>query len=116
VTAIKLPDYDPGVSQVMWFRDYAAYCGLTSSGKSLYAVVAQLSARKPVLAKKLSAFEPSGSAERVCAPVGWQREPMRATFQPTGKDAVSFEIVPGSAILVEDSDESASTEHAAKAN
>src|ERR1700740_1743359 len=39
VTAIKLPDYDPGVSQVSWFRDYGAYCGITASGKSLYAVV-----------------------------------------------------------------------------
>ena len=78
VTALKLPDYDPGVSQVSWFRDYAAYCGLTASGKSLYAVVAQLAARKPVLAKKLAAFDPdnrtgarlrhrpSGSANR-CA-------------------------------------------------
>ncbi len=57
VTALKLPDYDPGVSQVSWFRDYGAYCGVTASGKSLYAVVAQLAARKPVLAKKLAAFE-----------------------------------------------------------
>jgi hypothetical protein len=27
VVALKLPDYDPGVSQVSWFRDYGAYCG-----------------------------------------------------------------------------------------
>ncbi len=58
VTALKLPDYDPGVSQVSWFRDYGAYCGVTASGKSLYAVVAQLAARKPVLAKKVDAFDP----------------------------------------------------------
>ena len=58
VTALKLPDYDPGVSQVSWFRDYGAYCGVTATGKSLYAVVAQLAARKPVLAKKLAAFDP----------------------------------------------------------
>ena len=42
IAALKLPDYDPGVSLVSWFRDYGAYCGVTSSGKSLYAVVAQL--------------------------------------------------------------------------
>jgi hypothetical protein len=24
VSALKLPDYDPGVSQVVWFRDYGA--------------------------------------------------------------------------------------------
>ena len=54
VTALHLPDYDPAISNVIWFRDYAAYCGLTTSGKQLYAVVAQIAARKPVLAKKLS--------------------------------------------------------------
>ena len=32
VTALHLPDYDPGVSQVSWFRDYAAYCGVTATG------------------------------------------------------------------------------------
>jgi hypothetical protein len=57
VTALKLPDYDPVVSQVMWFRDYGAYCGVTATGKSLYAVVAQVAARRPVLAKKLSTWD-----------------------------------------------------------
>ena len=52
VNALQLPDYDPGVSQVSWFRDYAAYCGLTASGKSLYAVVAQVATRKPVAGQK----------------------------------------------------------------
>src|ERR1035438_1916102 len=55
IVALKLPDYDPGVSQVVWFRDYGAYCGVTASGKSLYAMVAQVAARKPLLAQKLSA-------------------------------------------------------------
>jgi hypothetical protein len=32
VVVLKLPDYDPSVSQVSWFRDYAAYCGITASG------------------------------------------------------------------------------------
>ena len=57
IAALHLPDYDPGVSQVSWFRDYAAYCGVTASGKSLYAVVAQVAVRKPVLAKRLAAFD-----------------------------------------------------------
>jgi hypothetical protein len=102
VLALKLPDYDPGVSQVSWFRDYGAYCGVTASGKSLYAVVAQVAARKPVLAKKLAAFDPESHADPVCGPPEWQREPLRITFHPTGRDAVSFDIVPGSAVLVED--------------
>jgi len=116
VVALKLPDYDPGVSQVSWFRDYAAYCGVTSSGKSLYAVIAQLAARKPMLSRKLSVFERSDPDEPACAAVEWQREPLRATFHPAGKDAVSFDFVPGSALLVEDSDEVAETPVQAKSN
>jgi hypothetical protein len=108
VTAIKLPEYDPGVSHVSWFRDYGAYCGVTASGKSLHAVVAQLAARKPVLSKKLETFgESNGGAGPVCAEPQWQRDPLRVTFHPAGKDAVSFEIVPGSALLVEESPDDA---------
>ncbi len=105
ITPLRLPDYNPGVSQVVWFRDYAAYCGVTPSGKSLYAVVSQLAVRKPVLAKKLSAFDEDNHPEPACAPPVWQRDPMRITFNPAGKDAVSYGIVPGSAVLVEDSDD-----------
>jgi hypothetical protein len=104
VTALHLPDYDPAVSQVSWFRDYAAYCGLTPSGKSLYAVVAQVAARKPVLAKKLSAFDAENeSGATACAPPDWQREPLRITFHPAGAAAVGYDLAPGSAVLVESS-------------
>jgi hypothetical protein len=109
VTPLKLPDYDPAVSQVSWFRDYGAYCGVTTSGKSVYAVVAQLAARKPVLSKKIEAFDPdpTSHSDPVCTPPDWQREPLRVTFHPTGKGALSYEIVPGSAVLVEDSGDDA---------
>jgi hypothetical protein len=109
VVALKLPDYDPGVSQVSWFRDYGAYCGVTASGKSLYAVVAQVEARKAVLAKRLEAFAGDNHADAVCAAAEWQREPLRITFHPAGKDAVSFDLVPGSAVLVEDAGDDADT-------
>jgi len=114
VVALKLPDYDPGVSQVSWFRDYGAYCGLTASGKSLYAVVAQVAARKAVLAKKLAAFDAESHAEPVCGAAEWQREPLRATFHPKGKDAVSFDVIAGSAVLVEESGDEPETPAAAE--
>jgi len=103
IVALKLPDYDPGVSQVSWFRDYGAYCGVTASGKSLYAVVAQVAARKAVLARKLAAFDAESRPDPVCGPAEWQREPLRVSFHPTGKEQVSFDLAPGSAVLVEDS-------------
>lgn len=109
VTALKLPDYDPGVSHVTWFRDYGAYCGVTATGKSLYAVVAQIAARKPVLAKKLAAFDPENHPDPACDAPDWQREPLRITFHPSGKDAVGYDILPGSAVLVEDSGDDAET-------
>jgi hypothetical protein len=109
IVALKLPDFDPGVSQASWFRDYAAYCGVTASGKSLYAVVSQVAARKPVLAKKLTAFDPEKHPDPACAAAEWQREPLRVTFHPTGQDAASFDIVPGSAVLVEDAGDEAET-------
>lgn len=102
IAALKLPDYDPAVSRVVWFRDYAAYCGVTPSGKSLYAVVAQLAVRKPVLSKKLEAFNAAQPDSAVCGPPEWQRDPARVIFYPSGKDPVSYDIVPGSAMLVED--------------
>ncbi len=105
ITALRLPHYDPGVSQVSWYRDYAAYCGLTASGKSLYAVVAQVDARRPSLAKRLAPFDAANRPAAVCAAPEWQRDPMRVTFHPAGMSAVSYQIAPGSAVLVEDAGE-----------
>jgi hypothetical protein len=113
VTALKLPDYDPMASQVAWFRDYAAYCGVTATHKSLYAVVAQLGVRRMILAKKLSAYDAgaaaSGHAAQACGLPEWQREPLRITFHPDGRDAASFDLVGGSAVLVEDGDDESET-------
>lgn len=110
VSALHLPDYNPGVSQVSWFRDYAAYCGLTPSGKSLYAVVAQVAVRKPVLARKLAAFDAANQTAPACAAPDWQRDPLRIAFHPAGMNAISYDIVPGSAALVEDSGDAAAAE------
>ncbi len=104
VTALKLPDYDPGASQVAWFRDFGAYCGVTATAKSLYAMVWQVGVRRPVLAKKLATYDAENHAWPVCGQTEWQREPLRVTFHPLGKDAVSFDVVGGSAALVEDGD------------
>lgn len=111
-TALHLPDYDPLASDVVWFRDLGAYCGLTASGKQLYAVVAQVAGRKPVLAKKLGSFDASDHATPVCAPAKWQRDPLRVTFQVGNTVPVSFDVVGGSAVLVEDGDEGGAEESA----
>ena len=110
VTAMKLPDYDPAVSQVIWFRDYAAYCGLNSGGHQLYAVVAQVGARRPLLAKKIGPWTPAsptpgGPPVTACAKAVWQRDPLRVSFTPIGvTEPMSFNLVGLSAVLVEDGD------------
>ena len=104
VTALHLPDFDPAVSTVIWFRDYAAYCGVKASGKHLYAVVAQVAARRPLMAKKLQAWDAANHESPVCAPAVWQRDPLKVTFQASGADPVSFDLVGTSAVLVEDGD------------
>lgn len=107
VSALHLIDYDPVVSEVVWFRDYAAYCGITTTAKpSLLAVVAQVGGRKPALSRKLAAWSADDHATPVCGPVGWQREPLRVTFRPTGQDELNFDLVGLSAVLVEDGDDS----------
>jgi hypothetical protein len=60
-----------------------------------------------VLAKKISGFEAAQQPTSPCEPPEWQREPLRITFRPAGKDAVSYDFVPGSAVLVENSDDDA---------
>jgi hypothetical protein len=110
ITALRLPDYEPTVSNVIWFRDYAAYCGLTTSGRELYAVVAQVAARKPILVQKLSAWSPEPKPGKqqdekqapACASATWQREPLRVTFEQTGSAPVSYDLVGLSSVLVED--------------
>ncbi len=104
VIALRLPDYDPAVSEVVWFRDYAAYCGLNSTGRQLYAVVAQIAGRRPVLSRKLHEWNPSDHPTPACTSASWQREPLRIAFQPTGSQPVSFDLVGLSAVLVEDGD------------
>jgi len=43
----------------------------------------------------------------------WQREPLRVTFHPAGRDPISFDVAPGSAVLVEDAGDEAETPAAA---
>jgi hypothetical protein len=110
--ALKLPEYDPAVSTLVWYRDYAAYCGLSASGKQLFAVVAQLGARKPVLSIKLAVWTPGTPG--TCTPAVWQRDPLRVSFQRAGEASVSYDLVGASAVLVEDGDSGEGSE-AAKA-
>lgn len=104
VTALHLPEFDASVSEVVWYRDYAAYCGIhvAARGGGLSAMVWQISARRAALSKVIAPWPQIERVRPVCAPALWQREPMRVTIQPAGGDAVSYDVVGTSTQLVED--------------
>ena len=110
IIALHLPDFDPGVSDAVWFRDYAAYCGIATAAKGgLYAIVVQLGARRPIVQKQLGRWPQSDHFIPVCQPAKWQRLPVRVTLQPTAGEAITFDVV-GTASLIEENDPSPSEE------
>ncbi len=67
VTALHLPDFDAAVSNVVWYRDYAAYCGTATTAKGgLFAIVAELGGRRAVVSKQIGAL---AAGESLCAGV-----------------------------------------------
>jgi len=106
ITALHLPDFDPIVSEAVWFRDYAAYCGVNTTAKAqtLVAVVAQVGARRAVVQRSLGKWSPQQHAQPVCAPAQWQRQPVRVHLQPADSAGVDLEIVGASSSLIEEND------------
>ncbi len=92
VSQLNLPEFDPFYSTASWYRDYIAYCGVSEDGKKLYAVVAQVGRRKPILKKE--AGEPAGTddPDSECPPPVWERTPMRVTFQHGSDPKLVFNI------------------------
>lgn len=114
ISPINLPDFDAADSAASWYRDYAAYCGVSDDGKKLYAVVAQINRRKPLLKKLLE--DPAsrntgtkGAAESACPVPSWQRDPSRVSFEPIGGPKQTFAIRGHSVdLVIEEEDEEAS--------
>lgn len=106
ITVIRPPDFDPAVSELVWFRDYAAYCGVrsTAKGQHLTAMVYQLGARRSLLEKQMAAWDSDSQAGAACQAAVWQRKPLRVTFHPASGDAMGFDIVGLSAAMVEEAD------------
>jgi hypothetical protein len=106
VSPASLPSFDPDFSAASWYQDYAAYCGIGDDGKKTYAVVAQLSRRKPVLKKLLpSVLKDDPPQESICPAPQWQRNPVRVSFAPDGGDKQTFAIRGTAVDLVSDAEE-----------
>ena len=92
VTQVNLPEFDPFYSSGAWFRDYIAYCGLSDDATKVYAVVAQIGRRKPVLKQKLGEAKNGEMPESECAVPQWERNPIRVTFEPVGGQKQTFSV------------------------
>ncbi len=94
ISPINLPEFDPFYSAGSWYRDYVAYCGVSDDGKKTYAIVAQLSRRKPVLKKPLpnDGLAEDAEPDTACPAPSWQRAPVRVTFEPGGDAKQTFSI------------------------
>ena len=104
ITALHLPDFDTSVSNVVWFRDYAAYCGVATTAKGgLYGVVAQLGARKAIAQRQFGKWPQPEHVAPACQPAQWQRLPMRVTLRPTNGDPFTLDVL-GTTSLVEEGD------------
>jgi hypothetical protein len=91
ITQIKLPDFDPYYSDVSWYRDYAAYCGVADDGERVSAIVTQITTRKPLYKKQLEKLG-GEFPDSVCGPPAWQRQPARVTFTPVTGERLTLDI------------------------
>ena len=104
IAALHLADFDAAVSNVVWYRDYAAYCGIGTTAKGgLFAVVAQLGARRAVVQKQIAPWPQANHFIPVCQPAEWERMPIRVTLKPTGGEPTTYAVV-GTTSLIEDGD------------
>jgi len=116
ITPINLPEFDVVYSATSWYRDFAAYCGVGDDGKKMYAVVAQISRRKPILKKPIEGQNiadketKDATPDSACPTPVWQRTPTRVTFEPAGAPKQTFAIRGHTVDLVtdEEDDEEAS--------
>jgi hypothetical protein len=87
VSPINLPEFDVFYSEASWYRDYAAYCGVSDDGKQIFAVVVQINRRKPIVKwlmgeVKVAAETPPGQIpDSACRLPDWRRSPARVTFE-----------------------------------
>ena len=104
VAPINLPEFDPYLSAVSWYRDYAAYCGVSDDGRKVSALVVQLGRRRPLLKKLVGPIPENEMPDSSCATPAWQRQPARVTFDVGSGEKFTF-TVNGRALDVVNDDE-----------
>ena len=92
ISQVNLPLFDPFYSQASWFRDYAAYCGVSDNAEKVYTVVMQLGSKKAVLRQDIGAASQGEDPDSDCAAPTWEKNPARVTFHPKRGQPSSFVV------------------------
>lgn len=93
ISELELPEFDPYYSTASWYRDFIAYCGVSDDGERLFAVITQIGRKKPLLMRGLGASHNREEPDSQCAAPKWQRDPVRATFEPVGLAPFTVQVV-----------------------
>jgi len=105
VSQISLPEFDPFYSTPSWYRDYVAYCGVSDDGRKLYAVVAQLGRRKPILKQPLGNPRGEDEPDSECPAPHWERQPSRVTFMRGEAPKLTYAVRGHAVDIVNDADD-----------
>ena len=100
VANVALPEFDQFYSEASWYRDYVAYCGISENSEKLYAVVAQIGRRKPILRKELGRASNGETPDSECGAPQWERNPARVTFLPKNAAKMTYSVQGHAADLV----------------
>jgi hypothetical protein len=110
ISQIPLPEFDAYYSTASWYRDYIAYCGVSDDGKKLYAIVAQLGRRKPILKKDLGETAEDDMPDSECPAPAWQRQPVRVSFEPDENQKLTYSVRGHVVDIVNDNEEDEGSE------
>ena len=92
ISLVKLPDFDPFYSEASWYRDYAAYCGISSNGERVNALVAEIGAKKALFRKELGKVSMGDASDSNCSAPHWERQPARVTFLPKAGEKFTVNV------------------------
>ena len=75
------------------------------TGKKVFAVVAQLGRRKPILKKLLGEAYADDVPDSECPAPAWQRQPQRVTFETEENQKLTFGVRGHAVDVVNDADD-----------
>jgi hypothetical protein len=105
VSQVVLPDFDPYYSEVAWYRDYAAYCGISENADKVFADVIEIGRKKPLLRKQLGVASNGDAPDSECSVPQWDRQPPKVTFFPKSAAKFAFTLPDRSIDLAPGNDE-----------